>query len=203
MFEFRRFYPVAQRFNEKDSMIDALTFAVFFSTIVIVFWQPFESAGRGTTQQRQQSSPLPAWIFPVVWTTLYALISANLIHYILADTHNSELFEAALPIVLVNLVLNKSWTFLFFGLRLVWVSAACAALIALTAIALLVVEVKDGEPWWSVTFLLGPYILWSAFATGLTIYIGSSNYYRVATAAAERHLQQMRRISTAKVHLNR
>jgi len=164
-------------------MLTVQDFSTIAGIAALVFFQFGDggsggAAGASAPAQRQRYSPVPAWIFGPVWTTLYLTITANLSHYVLASdaAHEPSLTTAFAVLALTNLFLNKLWSVLFFGLRLVWISAVCALLIFATAVALAIVEAKDGEPWWSTVWLLGPYILWTLFATGLNIYVAATGY---------------------------
>jgi hypothetical protein len=88
-------------------------------------------------------------------------------------------------LILFNLAFNKSWTYVFFTWRAVWLAAMIAFAIFGTALALAIIELIGGEPWWSPVFLLGPYILWSLFATLLTIWIGVTGYGRSSQTHAQ------------------
>jgi len=152
-------------------MLDEIGYALVFATVAVVFWQPF---GDNMIGARQTSSPLPVGLFGPIWLGLYTLISINIVHYVSnpAVIANQSTYIAALVLILFNLAFNKSWPYVFFAWRAVWLAAAIALAIFGTAVALAIVELLGGEPWWSPAFLLGPYILWSLFATLLTIWIG-------------------------------
>lgn len=113
----------------------------------------------------------PNWVFPVVWETLFVMmaVAAFIVHN--AGRHDNE-GKAALTLFFIQLVLNISWSALFFGLQspflafmeimILWIA------IALTMILFFNISVIAG-------LLLFPYILWVTFAMILNFRIFQLN----------------------------
>lgn len=106
----------------------------------------------------------PNVVFPVAWTTLYADIavtSASTIDQLRAegDDPKTRAYVAALG---ANLVLNASWSWLFFSRHRLGASAVAAAALAASSADLArrtaAVNPKAG-------LALTPYPLWCSFAT--------------------------------------
>ncbi|MBR5438212.1 MAG: tryptophan-rich sensory protein [Clostridia bacterium] len=107
----------------------------------------------------------PGWLFPVVWTVLYALMgySAYLISRERADMGKRC---RALTVYWFQLALNFSWSIIFFRLELLWLGFVIIALLLLSVIVMTVlfgrISPKAGK-------LNIPYIIWVAFAAYLNL----------------------------------
>lgn len=107
----------------------------------------------------------PAWLFPVVWTLLYAMMGAA--SYFVCTVCASEARKRrALTAYAVQLGANFLWTLIFFGAgaylaAFVWLTAMWL-LIALTAALFGALSRPAGE-------LLLPYLAWTAFAGYLNL----------------------------------
>jgi len=165
-------------------MLDALTWALTFGVAALVFWQPAVPAPAAVYYNYSRVTlglrlAPPAWVFPFIWFLLYALITADIVVFaerrrVAADHH--DVYEASFVLWLINLALNKAWQPLFTA---VFSSPSrggfiglfvLAALVFGTALAILCVEAAH-VPWWASVFLLGPYVLWTFFATLLAFAI--------------------------------
>ena len=101
----------------------------------------------------------PGWVFPLVWTALYALMGIGAARAALSPA--SPLRTRALRLFWAQLAFNVIWPFLFFqlqrfGLALAWL-AALWVLILLMALAFRRVDPLAAR-------LQLPYLLWTAFA---------------------------------------
>ena len=105
----------------------------------------------------------PGWIFAPVWTVLYALmgIAAVLIWWRRSEDRTTQ---AALTLFAVQLLVNGSWSFAFFGAQ----SPGLGLIVILILLALVA--------WTTLRFyrsrriagvLLLPYLLWVGYATAL------------------------------------
>lgn len=109
----------------------------------------------------------PAWLFAPVWTTLYILIGIAFARLYLRDPKGP-----AMRVWLVQMVLNWSWTPLWFGLHLMW--AAFAVIVALwIAIVTFIVTARKTDPVSSLLFL--PYLAWVSFAGLLNLTLAMMN----------------------------
>ena len=102
----------------------------------------------------------PAWLFPVVWTILYALmgIGAGLVS---AQTVSHER-DRGLNLMVAQLVVNFFWPLIFFntqayGFALLWIILLLVLVIWMTQ------EFRKVSL--SAAYLQIPYILWLLFAT--------------------------------------
>lgn len=120
----------------------------------------------------------PAWqppkaAFPIAWTALYvdiALISA----LVIADAEekkagSSKPFQKALA---KNLVLNGSWSGLFFRSKRPWLAAAGSAVLAVSSVDLVRRAWKSSP---QRGLALSPYAAWTTFATALSAEIARRN----------------------------
>lgn len=104
----------------------------------------------------------PGWLFPVVWTVLYALmgVGAGLV----ASQTPSRERDRSLNLMVVQLVVNFFWSLIFFnagayGFALLWL------LLLLVLVIWMTLEFGKVSP--LAAFLQIPYILWLLFAAYL------------------------------------
>jgi tryptophan-rich sensory protein len=101
----------------------------------------------------------PDWIFAPVWTTLYVLIAISGWR---AWQRGGEAARLALSVYAVQLALNLSWSFVFFGARMI--GAALAEIVVLLAAI-----IANAVLFWRIDraagALLLPYAAWVSFAT--------------------------------------
>jgi tryptophan-rich sensory protein len=105
---------------------------------------------------KSPSSP-PDYVFPVVWTTLYALLAVALTRI--------SLQSAAGTVFAINLVLNVVWCYLYFERRNVSASAVCLAAIIATTVAIMWMCRRDAV----VVYCMAPYLAWLIFALYLNL----------------------------------
>ena len=113
----------------------------------------------------------PGWLFGPVWVTLYILmgIAAGMVW---DKGFYHKWVKTALYHFGFQLILNASWSILFFGLNLVF--------LALLVIVALLILLLFTYKWFKVVnpiaaYLLIPYILWVCFATALNFEIWRLN----------------------------
>lgn len=104
----------------------------------------------------------PAWLFPVVWTILYALmgIGAGLVS---SQAPGADR-DRGLNLMVAQLIVNFFWPLLFFnaqayGLALLWL------LLLLVLVIWMTLEFRKVSP--LAALLQIPYIIWLLFATYL------------------------------------
>ena len=105
----------------------------------------------------------PSWIFGPVWTTLYILmgISAFLIWEKGLDRKDTR---TALWAFGIQLILNSSWSIIFFGLHNPGWAFLNIIVLWLTILLTMILFYKISRP---AMYLLIPYILWVTFASYL------------------------------------
>lgn len=117
--------------------------------------------------------PPGAW-FPLAWTALYtdlAVISAAIIEDLEAgrSPRHADAYRRAL---VVNLLLNESWSWVFFRTHKLLPATIVAGALTVSALDLSRRAHRVGT---SKALALVPYAAWCAFATGLTAAIHRRN----------------------------
>ena len=123
---------------------------------------------------RKPSFQPPRQAFPIVWPILYAdiaAVSASTVDQF-EEQRQPEKASAYRKALAVNLLLNGSWSWLFFNRRMLGTSAVAAAALTVSSadLARRAAEVKPSRG-----VVLTPYPLWCAFATALSIRIWMLN----------------------------
>lgn len=116
---------------------------------------------------RKPSFQPPRQAFPIVWPILYAdiaVVSANAIDTLTEQGRRDEAKTFA-GLLALNLVLNGSWSWLFFSRRMLGTSAVAAA--ALTASSADLTR-RAASVNGAAAAPLSLYPLWCAFATALS-----------------------------------
>ncbi|MEX0690096.1 MAG: TspO/MBR family protein, partial [Candidatus Paceibacterota bacterium] len=111
----------------------------------------------------------PNWIFGPVWTALYILMGVALF-LVWKKGWNREDVKHGICIFVIQLVLNATWSIVFFGLQNTGLAFINIILLWLAIIWTMVWFYKVSKP---AMYLLVPYILWVSFAgyLNLSIYI--------------------------------
>jgi translocator protein len=112
----------------------------------------------------------PNWLFAPVWTLLYLTIAVS--GWLVWREVGLAGGALALSIYLVQLLLNASWTPLFFGLHRPDLALLDIALLWLTISATMAVFYPLSA---SAAWLLLPYLLWVSFAAALNFSIWRLN----------------------------
>jgi len=105
----------------------------------------------------------PAWVFPVAWALLYALMGTAA--YLVSIPDNG-VAKDALFVYSTQLFINFLWSPVFFGLGSLVGGVAVAALLLAAVIVTIVVFAKRND---TAALLLVPYLIWSAYALYLSI----------------------------------
>ena len=103
----------------------------------------------------------PAYLFPIVWTLLFLLMSVSAA--IIYDS-DDEISPKALFLYMIQLTLNFWWCVLFFGFRLYFFSFIWLPLLLLTVFVMTVLFYRVNK---LAGILQIPYILWLMFAAYL------------------------------------
>lgn len=112
----------------------------------------------------------PAWIFAPVWTILYLMIGYSAYQVY----KNRTLSEIKLSAILffIQLVLNASWTLVFFGMRSIF--GGLVVIFLLWSSILLLINLFSKESKLAARLLI-PYFLWVSFASILNFSIWRLN----------------------------
>lgn len=122
-----------------------------------------------STLNRSTLTP-PNYVFPLAWTILYGIIGAC--GWLIWRASSFHKLSVIKTLYVIQLILNWSWTPLFFHYHLTGLS-----LVVLVAMDILVATII----WLSyrkirlVSVLMMPYLLWILFATYLNFYIWQCN----------------------------
>ena len=117
-------------------------------------------------------SPLtpPGYLFGIAWTILYAMIAiSGWMIWQARETNNTTSIK---KLYIAQLILNWSWTPLFFYYQLTGVALICMSMIIVLVTALIVKSYKSLKV---ASILLIPYLLWLLFASHLNFYIWMFN----------------------------
>lgn len=107
----------------------------------------------------------PAWLFPVVWTILYALMgfSAYLVY---SSGDDPDRIKRALTIYWVQLAVNFSWSIVYFRFEALWAGFAVILLMIILTAAMIRSFARIRK---TAGILNIPYILWLCFAAYLNL----------------------------------
>lgn len=98
----------------------------------------------------------PPWVFAPVWTLLYILIGIVFARTFLRDPKSPEM-----KVWIIQMLLNWSWTPLWFGLHMMWAAFAVIVALWLSIIAFILIT-RRTDPISALLFL--PYLAWVSFA---------------------------------------
>lgn len=107
----------------------------------------------------------PNWLFGPVWTLLFALLGINL--YLLKRSDKSKAKEAV-KIFWYQMVLNVTWSFMFFGLKNPFLGLINIVFLLYFILRLYKSSLKVSK---TTAYLILPYIAWVSFATILNFSI--------------------------------
>lgn len=113
----------------------------------------------------------PDWVFAPVWTTLYVMM-ALAAWRVWLNGDEAPGVRPALGLWSLQLALNLTWSFLFFGARLIGAALAEIAVLLAAIVATLVLFWRVDR---AAGLLLVPYAAWVAFAAVLTAAIWRLN----------------------------
>ena len=112
----------------------------------------------------------PGWVFGVVWTLLYIALGLSLA--LILHARGARGRGLAVGLFLVQLLLNYSWSPIFFAMHQVGIAllVVLAMLVLSIVVTLLFARIRPAAAW-----LMVPYIAWLIFAALLTYQIGQLN----------------------------
>jgi benzodiazapine receptor len=103
----------------------------------------------------------PNWLFGPAWTLLYVLM-ALAAWFVWKRGFDAEGVKVALALYLIQLVLNATWSALFFGLRSPLAGFLGIAALWLAIVATIVLFFRVSTP---AGVLMLPYVAWVSFAS--------------------------------------
>ena len=151
--------------NEKNlSLIIWITALIAIGSSIGALTKP-EISTWYSTLNRSALTP-PNYVFPIAWTLLYAII--GICGWRIWRTSSFPQLRTIKTLYIMQLILNWSWTPLFFRYHLTGYSLlvlGCMDILVAMVIYLCRSRIK------SVSLLIIPYLLWIMFATYLNFYI--------------------------------
>lgn len=122
-----------------------------------------------STLNRSSLTP-PNYVFPVAWTILYGIIGAC--GWLIWRTSSFPTLKIIKSLYVTQLILNWSWTPLFFHYHLTGISVIILVTMDVLVGTLIVLTYRKIA---SVSLLMMPYLFWILFATYLNVYIWRYN----------------------------
>ncbi|MBQ4426206.1 MAG: tryptophan-rich sensory protein [Oscillospiraceae bacterium] len=113
----------------------------------------------------------PGWLFPVVWTVLYALMGYALWRALIRCSSSREQ-SSVLTIFSFQLALNYLWPVIFFVIDAYWAAVACLVALVIMIIWTMAEFMKHDN---LASKLMIPYLLWCGFALYLNIGVAVLN----------------------------
>jgi translocator protein len=128
--------------------------------------------GVNTWYKDLNRSPLspPNYLFGIVWTILYAMIATS--GFLIWQNQYFPRLRLIKILYAVQLILNFSWTPLFFSYQLVGTSLLCIILMSTLVACMIYLSYEKIR---TVSILMIPYLLWLLLATYLNFYIWQNN----------------------------
>ena len=105
----------------------------------------------------------PNYVFAPIWTILYILVAISL-YLLWTNSKNKKQKRNILIIFGINLVLNASWSILFFGLKMPALAFVDIILMLFTIVLMVYYSDKINK---TASYLLLPYFFWVCFASVL------------------------------------
>ncbi|HTX86867.1 MAG TPA: TspO/MBR family protein [Candidatus Nanoarchaeia archaeon] len=109
----------------------------------------------------------PAWIFAPVWTLLYILMGIAA-YLVIKKIKENRLAIAGIIIFAIHLIINVSWSIIFFGAKMIPLSFADIIVLWLLIVCLIIVFWRIDK---RASLLLWPYLAWVSFASLLNLSI--------------------------------
>ncbi|MDE5764556.1 MAG: tryptophan-rich sensory protein [Ruminococcus sp.] len=156
----------------KKRSVNKLIFYIV-SAEAVGFLSAVFSGGFNDFYLSREKPPLlpPAWVFPLVWIILYAVMgfSAGLI-----QNSDSEGYEKkqALRLYWIQLFVNFLWSIFFFRFEALTMASVTVIILFILILMMIYLFRKIIPLSGNINI---PYLVWTAFATYLTIYISIQN----------------------------
>ena len=153
------------RFDVLKVDLKKLVFSLFLTLGAGILSSVFTGDVQSVYQTLNKPFYLPPQLFPIVWTILYILMGISF--YLFWNAEGGDK-EKGYRYFFIQLFLNFFWTIIFFGFRrfgfaVIWI------LLMIVFICLTILEFYKVDK--KAAYLLIPYLLWTLFATYLTVYI--------------------------------
>lgn len=163
-------------FNDKGDV------AIFFSLITMLFAEVFAGIVHSSVDDKNSEwydyvskrirfMP-PRYVFPIAWTLIFTFISIGMFLFYRNETYpNTGYVVDSVTILLVmNLMVTKLWTYVFFQLKKTAVALAMIAFIIVTGVTIVgILSARSLDPApahgiWPEPVIFACYMLWCAYA---------------------------------------
>lgn len=101
----------------------------------------------------------PNYVFGIVWPTLYLLIAISI--YLVWNSSDKKNKKILMLLFAFNLILNASWTIIFFGNKMISEALYVLIFIWLSTLILIFYTFRINR---KSSYLLIPYLIWLTFA---------------------------------------
>ena len=122
-----------------------------------------------STLNRSTLTP-PNYVFPIAWTILYGII--GICGWLIWREPSFRKLSVIKTLYLTQLILNWSWTPLFFGFHLTGLSLVVLVAMNILVCAFICLSYQKMK---AVSLLMIPYLSWIVFASYLNFYIWQYN----------------------------
>lgn len=149
---------------KKNKLVDILIYVI--SAEVTGALSALFSGGYSDFFDKYERPPLqpPMWVFPFVWTILYALMGYSA--YRISASGNSTNAKRALTFYWLQLGVNFLWSIVFFRFEALW---AAFGVIILLLVLIIIMTALFSRIDKTAALINIPYILWVIFAAYLNL----------------------------------
>ncbi len=154
--------------NNRLSLLIWIITMIAIGLVIGSFTKP-EICAWYSTLHRSPVTP-PQYVFPIAWTILYGCI--GVCGWLIWRPQALPKLSIIKSVYLTQLILNWSWTPLFFGFHLTGFSLVVLGIMDILVFALICLSSRKMK---AVSRLMTPYLSWILFATYLNFYIWRYN----------------------------
>ena len=108
----------------------------------------------------------PMWVFPVVWTILFALMGVSAAR--ISRLPVSAATACGQKIFFTQLIFNFFWSIIFFNLQAYWAAFWWLLLLWAQVLGMILCYAKEDR---TAAWLQAPYLLWLTFAAYLNFWV--------------------------------
>ena len=133
------------------------------ATLAVGGLSAFLTSGSMEVYKTVKTPPLspPSWLFPVIWTILYILMSISFARVLLERKRSPRMKRNTVCIYAINLFFNFMWSIFFFDCRAFLFSFVWLVLLWLIIFSMTVNFYRTDK---ISGYMLIPYLLWVTFA---------------------------------------
>lgn len=135
-----------------------LIIIICITFVVGSFFSWFTMNNMDTFKELAKPINIPGILFPIVWSILYLLMSISC--YIITESSNKDK-DYAILIYIIQLIINSTWSLIFFGFGVYLFSFIWLLLLLSMIIVMIIKFYKINK---KAAYLNIPYLLWVIFA---------------------------------------